>query len=161
MDRPVFTRDRAVRSILVLSSFAAAAGAVWLSSGMTDTVFAVAVAAVGVGVALLTTSVYGVTLHHLGTVAVIDQLSFVSITLLQVAAVFLLVSDTPLGDRIRTGLLLVPTILLLGSGTVVVAETSGIAVATVGVVCVLGIGVYAFHRLTIVRLGLASTEADA
>jgi hypothetical protein len=166
------TRDRLSRGVLSLLSLVAAAAAVWLSSGATGFAInlaqpeamtvglAVVVGAVGVGVALVTTGVYGVVLHHLGAVAAVGEPTVVGIVLLEVSAVLLLVSDVPYGGRLRTGAVLVPTVLLLGTGVVALVELSGLLVATAALFVVLGVGVYAFHRLTTVRLGLAATEMD-
>lgn len=168
---PALTRDRLSRGVLSLLSLGAAAAAVWLSSGAAGAGFSVAtpdgiravslavvVGAAGVGAALLTTGVYGVALHHLGVVAAVGEPSLVGVVLLEGAAVLLLVSDAPLGDRLGTGVLLVPTAILLGIGVVAVAELSGLLVAAGALFVVLGTGVYAFHRLTTVRLGLAAAE---
>lgn len=120
----------------------------------------VGVAVVSVAVALASEGVYGVALLHLGLVGLAGTPTVVGLVLLEAASVFLLVADTPPGDRIETGALVVPVAVALAVGTATLAESRGLLTAATVLVVVVALGTYLVHRYGRVRLGLAARELE-
>jgi hypothetical protein len=118
-------------------------------------------AVVGVGgvlVAVVLGSVYGVAAHHLGTMAVLDAPTVVSLLALETAAVFLLLATAPRGDRLLTWSLVVSTTTVLAVGTILLAGREPLVVVAGALVVGVGGLVYFTHRYAQVRLGLAAKE---
>jgi hypothetical protein len=120
----------------------------------------VAVAVVGVAVAVATAGFYGVAVQHLGAVALVDAASAVGITLLETATLFLLVADAPPGQRLEVGTVSVPAIVLFAVGTVSLAQDRGFVTASVLLAVVVTVGGYLLHRYASVRFGGATRELD-
>lgn len=123
-------------------------------------VLGLAVAAVGVGVALVTTGVTGVALLHLGALAVGGELGVVGLVLLETASAFVLVGDAPAGQRLETGALFVPVAVGLAVAVTLVAEGNGLPAGALALVVAVAVGTYVLHRYAHVRLGLANGDLD-
>lgn len=120
-----------------------------------------AVALFGVAVAFLSTGFYGVALQHLGAVGLVPSPSLAGLVLLEAAAVFLLFADAPPGDRLLTGVLAVPLVIVGGVALATLAAGNGVLAAALVLVLVVAVGTYVAHRYTRVRLGIAAGELDA
>lgn len=150
------TDDKASRGILLAGSLVVSAAGLFPMIGR----LGLAVAFIGVAVALTTTGFYGVAVQHFAAIAVLDELNVLVIAALETAALFLLVSDGPLGWRLSTGSLFVPVAVILAVGTVSVAQSRGFVAASIVLVSVVGFGVYLLHRYASVRVGATVREPN-
>jgi hypothetical protein len=142
---------------LLVVGGAASAGALSLEAGPVGVVIAL----LGIAVAYVWSGFYGVAVHHLGAVGLVEAPGLPGLVLLEAAAVFLLVADAPPGDRLLTGTLAVPAAIVLGVTLATVAGGRGYLAAALVLVLVVAIGTYATHRYARVRLGLAAGELDS
>jgi hypothetical protein len=132
--------------VLLTVALGVSAGGLFIEAGVSG----VAVAVLGVAVAIATTGTYGVAVQHLGGITVLASPSVVAILSLETAALFLLVSD--MSERLETGTLFVPVAVALAVGTVATAQSRGFVFASIALAGVVGASVYALHRYTAVRL---------
>ena len=135
--------------------------AVALGASSAGLAFEAGLAGVGVGVggvlvAVVLGSVYGVAAHHLGTMALLDAPTAVSLLALETAAVFLFLAAASRGDRLLTWSLVVPTTTVFAVGTILLAGRESLAVVAGTLVVGTGGLVYCTHRYERVRLGLAA-----
>ena len=116
--------------------------AVALGASSAGLAFEAGLAGVGVGVG----GVYGVAAHHLGTMALLDAPTAVSLLALETAAVFLFLAAASRGDRLLTWSLVVPTTTVFAVGTILLAGRESLAVVAGTLVVGTGGLVYCTHR---------------
>lgn len=146
----------AIRGTLLVAGLLASGVGLFLDGGR----IGVAVAFVGVAVALLAAGFYGVAMLHLGAIAVVDTPSIAGLALLEAAALFLVVADVRPGRRLEVGTLFVPISVLLAVGTVSLARRSDFVAASVALVAVVALGTYLLHRYAAVRFGAPTGGLD-